>query len=128
MRIIFVPIFLIATLSSCGGGGDDPSLPPPDANVYVIKNRGAVQCTSAPMPLATLQRQLTDAGVQLVNYSGSQPIAPSCGVDGRAYATLCGSPTGEIGIFLIQQLQLPKATAAGFVLMSSEPAAKKSDC
>lgn len=128
MRIVLFPFFVIATLSSCGGGGAESAPIPPDANVYVIKTRGAVQCTTAPMPLATLERQLTDAGVQLVNYAGSLPVAPSCGVDGRAYATLCGNPTGEIGIFLIQQLQLPKATAAGFVQMSSEPAAKKTDC
>lgn len=125
MRIVFVPLFAVAMLSSCGGGD---SSPPPDANVFVIKSRGAVQCTTAPMPLATLERQLTDAGVQLVRQSGSQSVAPSCGTDGKAYPTTCGSPTGQIGIFLIQELQLPKATAVGFVLMSSEPGAKKSDC
>ena len=80
------------------------------------------------MPLATLERQLTDAGVQLVCHSGSQPVAPSCGTDGKAYPVTCGGPTGQIGIFLIQELQLQKAAAACFVRMSSEPEAQKSDC
>ena len=126
MRVVLVPFFVIATLSSCGGGVS--ASPPPDTNVFVIKSRGAVQCTTAPMPLATLERQLTDAGVQLVGSIGTQLISPSCGVDGKAYAASCGSPTGQIGIFLIQESQLQKATAAGFVLMSREPDAKKSDC
>ncbi|MES3022924.1 MAG: hypothetical protein V4857_15240 [Pseudomonadota bacterium] len=128
MRIVLVPLVVIATLSSCGGGGGGPTPPPPDSNVFVIKSRGAVQCTTAPMPLETLGRQLTDAGVPLVNVIGIEPNAPSCGVDGKAYPAACGSPTGQIGIFLIAEYQLPKATAAGFVLMSSEPGAKKSDC
>lgn len=129
MRIVFAPLFVVAMLSSCGGGGADAaSPPPPDSNVFVIKNRGAVQCTTAPMPLASLERQLTDAGVQLVGNIGSQPVVSSCGIDGKVYPTSCGAPTGQIGIFLIQELQLQKATAAGFVLMSGEPLAKKSDC
>ncbi|WP_146204522.1 hypothetical protein [Massilia glaciei] len=94
----------------------------------MIKNRGAVQCTTAPMPLATLERQLTDAGVQLAGSLAPPQIASSCGTDGKAYPTSCGSPDGQIGIFLIAELQLKTATAAGFVLMSSEPNAKKTDC
>jgi hypothetical protein len=127
MRIFVVPFFVIATLSSCGGE-NGPTPPPDDVNAYVIKSRGAVQCTTAAMPLATLERQLTDAGVQLVGHSGTEIVVPSCGVDGRVYPSLCGSPTGQIGIFLIPATQIQRASAAGFVLMSSEPGAKKSDC
>ncbi len=129
MRIVLAPLFFIATLSSCGGGGGEtPSPPPPDSNVYVIKSRGAVQCTTAAMPLDTLGRQLTDNGVQLVNFAGTTPVTPSCGIDGKAYPATCGAPTGQIGIFLIQEEKLPKEVSLGFVLMSSEPLAKKTDC
>lgn len=129
MRIVLIPFFVIATLSACGGGDSDATESPPDVSVYVIKSRGAVQCTTPAMPLDTLVRQLTDAGVQTTTGNAMPPARPaSCGTDGKAYPATCGSPNGQIGIFLIPQAQLPKALAAGFVLKSSEPGAKESDC
>jgi len=106
--------FLLAGLMGCGGGSD----PEPVAAVY--KYMGSVQCTGGGTSLATMQRQLAEGGVDVLN--------AACGNDGKAYLAVCGAPDGAIGIFDIPAAQTDRALSLSFAPLNDLPAAVKVPC
>jgi hypothetical protein len=122
MRHFVIPFFALATLASCGGGNDTgkPDQSAPILTVGVFKSSESLQCTGGGLSLATMEGQLSAAGVTV--------SAKSCGNDGRVYAAVCGAPDGRIGIFDIPQAKLQEAAAAGFAPLSSLPGAARTGC
>jgi len=114
MRILLPALAVVASLTACGGSGDDE-----DA-IKVFKTMGSLQCTGGGVSLAALQAQLTSANVQ-VRFA-------ECGTDGRPTPTVCGSSDGKIGIFEISPAQSAAASAAGFAPLSTLPGAKTAPC
>jgi hypothetical protein len=92
-------LLLVTLLPGCGGGSD----PEPIAAVY--KYSGSVQCAGGGISLAAMQRQLVDGGVTVLD--------SACGLDGKAYITICGAPDGAIGIFDIPASQSGRARLPG---------------
>jgi len=113
MRILLPALAVVASLTACGGSGDDDG-------IKVFKTMGSLQCTGGGVSLAALQGQLTAANVQ-VRFA-------ECGTDGRPTPTVCGSPDGKIGIFEISPAQSAAASAAGFAPLSTLPGAKTAPC
>lgn len=111
---IFIALAVLASLAACGGGDDATS------GTRVIKSLGSLQCSGGGVTLAALQGQLTAANVKV----GSA----TCGTDGLAGPTVCGSPDGKIGIFEISAEQAGAAASAGFVPITSVPTAKAFPC
>jgi hypothetical protein len=107
-------LLLVTLLPGCGGGSD----PEPIAAVY--KYSGSVQCTGGGISLAAMQRQLVDGGVTVLD--------SACGLDGKAYITICGAPDGAIGIFDIPASQAGRALSLSFAPLSDLPAAVKVPC
>lgn len=90
----------------------------PRASVY--KYVGSVQCKAGGIPLSAMMRQLSDAGIPVLDVS--------CGIDGRMHMTLCGAADGRIGVFEIAETKLSAATALGFAPLDSLPEASKTVC
>jgi len=86
----------------------------------MYKYAGSVQCTGGGASLAEMERQLTDAGIKVLN--------SSCGRDGNAYPATCGLADGRIGVFEVPAAQAPAAAAIGFAPLSNLPAATKTAC
>lgn len=120
MRYNLISLLAMATLASCGGGNDTRDQTAGTVTVSVFKSNQSLQCTGGGVTLATMEAQLTAAGVEV--------RAKSCGGDGNAYAAVCGAPDGKIGIFDINATQLSAATAAGFVRLNDAPNAVKTGC
>ena len=97
MRIFLTPLIACAALAACGGGAAES----PATNVRVYKYVGSVQCTGGGTSLPTMVRQLTDAGIPV--------ISSACGVDGKAYAAVCGGADGRIGILEVAAAQAQAA-------------------
>ena len=113
MRIPFLSLAVLASLLACGGGEDE-------ASTQVIKSFGSLQCSGGGVTLSTLQGQLVAANVKVGT--------ATCGADGVARPTVCGSSDGKIGIFEISTAQVSAAAAAGFVPLTSVPTAKPVAC
>jgi hypothetical protein len=93
---------------------------PPSTNISLYKYAGSVQCNGGGLSLPEMERQLNDAGIQVI-YS-------SCGTDGRGYFAVCGNGDGRIGIFVVPSSQEQAASAVGFRPLSNLPAASKIAC
>ncbi|MFC5461024.1 hypothetical protein [Massilia niabensis] len=81
---------------------------------------GTLQCGGGGVSLAALQAQLAAANVQV--------RSAACGTNGMATPTVCGAPDGRIGIFEISPAEAGAAAAAGFLPLSTMPAAKTIPC
>ena len=102
-------ILLIASafaLSSCGGGGDEPS-------AFVYRSLESHQCTGGGRTLSEVQAMLVGAGVSV--------RSAQCGNDGIGRPAVCGADDGRIGIFEIPQSQSGAASSAGFPSVSGIP-------
>jgi hypothetical protein len=108
---------LAAAVSSACGGGDGGA---PEAPLAMFKSLGSLQCSGGGASLPALERQLLDAGVQV--------LAASCGLDGNAYIALCGAPDGRIGVFDLAAQHAAVARALGFAPLSDLPAAVRVPC
>jgi hypothetical protein len=107
---------VLATAVACGDSENQSATAP----VSLYKYFGSVQCAGGGVTLADMERQLTEADIQVLSYD--------CGYDGKAYPAVCGAPDGRMGIFEIPAVQAPGATAAGFAPLSDLPAATKNAC
>jgi hypothetical protein len=114
VRIAILTLAVLASLTACGGGGDE------EAGSKVFKSMGSLQCSGGGVSLAALQAQLAAANVQA--------RSAACGTEGLANSTVCGSPDGRIGIFEISPTQAGAAAAAGFMPLSTLPSAKTIPC
>lgn len=103
-----------AILVACGNSDGTPT------NVSVYKYVGSVQCSGGGIPISTLQRQLTDAGIQVQT--------ASCGSDGNIYVAVCGAADGRIAIFDVPVTEAQTATELGFAPLSNLPSATKVAC
>lgn len=112
MRIVVLALVVLASLTACGGGGDEEA--------KVFKSMGSRQCSGGGVSLAALQAQLVAAKVQV--------SSAECGTDGVATSAVCGAPDGRIGIFEISSDQAGAAAAAGFAPLSTMPTAKTIPC
>lgn len=125
MRILLVSLVTLVTLAACGGGNENPSAAnadqkAPQTNTSVYKYAGSVQCTGGGTSLAAMERQLTDAGIQV--------LASACGADGKLYPTVCGTADGRIGIMEVPADQAQAASALGFAPLSNLPEATRVPC
>lgn len=105
-----------AAAAACGGGSSGGA----EETLSVYRYLGSVQCTGGGTSLSTLERQLLDASVRVA--------AASCGLDGKAYAAVCGAPDGRIGIFDVAAQHASIAEALGFDLLSRLPGAVRAPC
>lgn len=106
-------LLLAAALAACGGGGEP-------ATTAVYRYTGSVQCSGGGIPLATMQQQLVAGGVIVLD--------AACGIDGKAYVTLCGAPDGAIGIFDIPAEQIDRALSLSFARLTDLPRAARVPC
>lgn len=116
MRRMHVLIAISLGLSGCAGWGAVAPLP----GVSVYKYFGSKQCSGGGVTLATMMRQLSDAGVPVMNVS--------CGTDGRMYPAMCDAPDGRIGILEVPEGKVSAAVRLGFAPTSNLPEASKTIC
>ena len=116
MRRMYVLITITLMLSACADMGRQAQTP----GTAVYKYVGSKQCSGGGVPLATMMRQLSDAGVPVINVS--------CGTDGRMYPAMCDAPDGRIGILEVPEAKLGAAVALGFAPISNLPEASKTVC
>lgn len=116
MSKYLIAVVILAALSACADFGRVTQ--PPGVNVY--KYVGSKQCSGGGTPLATMMRQLSDAGISAMNVN--------CGTDGRMYPAMCGAPDGRIGILEVPEAKISAAGALGFAPLSSLPEAGKTVC
>ena len=112
----FISLIALAALSGCADFG---RVAPP-SGVGVYKYVGSKQCSGGGTPLATMMRQLSDAGIPAMNVN--------CGTDGRMYPAMCGAPDGRIGILEVPEAKVSAAAALGFAPLSGLPEASKTVC
>ena len=103
-------------LGACAGLG--PVGPAPGVLVY--KYVGSRQCEGGGVPVEKMMRQLSEAGIPVMNLS--------CGTDGKMYPAMCGAPDGRIGILEVPEGKLSAASALGFAPLTSLPEASKTVC
>lgn len=116
MPKFLISVVVLAALSACADFGRVAQVP----GINVYKYVGSKQCNGGGTPLATMMRQLSDAGVPVMNVS--------CGTDGRIYPAMCGAPDGRIGILEVPEAKVSAVGALGFALLSSLPEASKTVC
>lgn len=109
---------VVATSLILGACADLRTAPAPGISVY--KYVGSKQCNGGGVRLETMMRQLSTAGVPVMNVS--------CGTDGRMYPAMCGAPDGRIGILEIPESKVNAAAALGFAPLSNLPDASKTVC
>jgi len=107
-------------LTACGGSGAGADVAAPGSSTSVYRYAGSVQCEGGGLSLTESQRQLTDAGIQV--------LSAACGIDGNAYPTVCGAPDGRIRIFEVPNAQSQLASAIGFEPLSNLPSPSQADC
>lgn len=117
MRIFTSSLLVLYSLTACGGNGGESS---PFGKTSVFKSMNTVQCGSGGLSLSALQDQLSAANVPV--------SSAACGNGGQAQPALCGAPDGNIGIFEIPSEKVSVASAAGFALLSTLPAAVTIAC
>lgn len=76
--------------------------------ISVYKSLGGIQCQGKGKSLLVIRQELLNANIGVFG-NGIQ------GDDGVARITVCGAPTGEIGIFMINKQDLKKAKILGFM-------------
>lgn len=103
-------------LSACADLGR--VAPAPGVSVY--KYVGSRQCEGGGTPVEKMMRQLSEAGIPVMNVH--------CGTDGRMYPAMCGAPDGRIGILEVPEGKVSAAAARGFAPLSNLPEASKTVC
>ncbi len=116
MHKLLMPIVACLVLNGCANLEHASTEP----RVSVYKYVGSVQCKGGGMPLATMMRQLSDAGIPALNVS--------CGRDGKIYSAMCGAADGHIGVLEVPAAKASAAETLGFGLLSSLPEATKVAC
>jgi hypothetical protein len=116
MHKLLIPIVACLALSACANLEHASTQP----RVSVYKYVGSVQCKGGGMPLATMMRQLSDAGIPALNVS--------CGRDGKIYSAMCGAADGHIGVLEVPAAKASAAEALGFALLSGLHDATKVAC
>ena len=116
MPKLLISLVSVLTLGACAHM--DRMFEEPRASVY--KYLGSKQCSGGGTPLATMMRQLSDAGIPAMNVN--------CGTDGRMYPAMCGAADGRIGIVEVPEAKAAAAVALGFAPLSSLPEASKTVC
>jgi len=116
MRTFLLSLAAFAFLAACGGINSNL----PSTSISLYKYAGSVQCTGGGMSLSEMERQLTDADIQV--------LSSACGLDGNVYASVCGSADGRIGIFEVPEAKAQAASSLGFAPLSDLPAATKVAC
>lgn len=106
----------VAVLVACGGSDGKSSA----ITSGVYKYAGSVQCETGGLSLADGQRQLNDAGIEV--------LAAYCGSDGMLYPAVCGGADGRIRIYEVPNAQAQAASAVGFSSMSRLPSAARDGC
>lgn len=92
----------------------------PASGVLVYKYGGSKQCEGGGTPVEKMMRQLSEAGIPVMNVH--------CGTDGRMYPAMCGAPDGRIGILEVPEGKVSAAAALGFAPLSGLPEASKTVC
>jgi hypothetical protein len=102
MRRSFLPLTLLALFVTAGCAG---SARAPDT-VSLYRYAGSSQCEPASSTISTVRRQFSQAGVPLRE--------ASCGVDGKARASMCGVSDGKLFIVDVAPADAGSAAALGF--------------
>ena len=116
MHKLALVITVAMTLSACA----DLARVAPGPGVSIYKYVGSKQCEGGGTPVEKMMRQLSEAGVPVMNVH--------CGTDGRMYPAMCGAPDGRIGILEVPESKVSAAAALGFAPLSSLPEASKTVC
>ena len=116
MQKLLISLAAIMALSACANLEHAPTA----TGVSVYKYVGSVQCRGGGTPLATMMRQLSDAGIPVLDVS--------CGSDGRMYPSMCGAADGRIGVLQIAAANVSAADALGFAPLTRLPDATKLVC
>lgn len=80
--------------------------------ISVYKSLGGIQCQGKGKSLVVIRQELLNANINVFG-NGVK------GDDGVARITVCGAPTGEIGIFMINKQDFKKARTLGFTQYTS---------
>ena len=89
--------------------------------IKVYKSRGSVQCEPASgRPPEVMRKELDQAGIVV--------DSAACGIDGKMYQSLCGSPDGSINIFVIPLRKAAQAERLGFAGLDGLPDARQVEC
>jgi hypothetical protein len=114
-RPLLAPALLLAVAASgCATAGSAAG------PISVYKPLGSLQCSGGGTPVATLARQLADAGVVV--------LASRCGSDGRMRAAVCGGADGRLGLFDIASADAAQAQGLGFLPLAQLPGAHAVPC
>ena len=116
MHKVLIVIGTVLMLSACADLGR--VAPAPGVSVY--KYVGSKQCEGGGTPVEKMMRQLSEAGIPVMNVH--------CGTDGRMYPAMCGAPDGRIGILEVPEGKVSAAAALGFAPLSNLPQASKTVC
>ena len=74
--------------------------------IKVYKHDGSVQCGYTGVELDAMALELTNAGIDVV--------CSQKGHDGLMRTAVCGTDTGKLNIYTIEEKHLPEAVAIGF--------------
>lgn len=116
MRRMYLIVLPVMILSACAEMGHVAQAP----GISIYKYVGSKQCSGGGVPLASMMRQLSDAGIAVMNVS--------CGTDGRMYPAMCDAPDGRIGILEVPEGKVSAAVRLGFAPTSNLPEASKTIC
>lgn len=92
----------------------------PAPGVAVYKYIGSKQCEGGGTPVEKMMRQLSEAGIPVINVN--------CGTDGRMYPAMCGASDGRIGILEVPESKVSAAAALGYAPLVNLPEANKTVC
>lgn len=112
--IIFALLSMLM-FSACNGGEEQPA----DVN-KVFKYAGATQCEDDGTSVEDMQRELSDAGIDV-------ECAQRAG-DGYAYPACCGCASGQINVYQISPEDIPAAQELGFERVSTLPDYQDAPC
>lgn len=118
MRHILTPLLVLIPLVACAV--DNTPGAAAVERISMARSTGAVQCSGGGLTLEDTERELADAGVQV--------LSASCGHDGRMHPMMCGRSDGSLHIVEIPASQAAAAAALKFVPLSRLPEARRSPC
>jgi hypothetical protein len=105
----------LLSIAACGEAGSTLEMA-----IDIYLDAGSTQCEKDGASLEQMKDQLVAVGVAFAN--------ASCGVDGKVYTAMCGSPDGNIGIFKVSPDELPAVRALGFEALANIPDARRVSC
>jgi len=116
MRHTFSALLSLIPLAACAVDNTAGAV----ERIAMARSTGAVQCEGGGLTLQQTERQLADAGIQV--------LSSSCGHDGRMRPMMCGRGDGSLHIVEIPASQAAKAEALKFIPLSRLPDAKRRAC